>query len=178
MEKDNWFTLACTSDGKDMSKTVKTISDWYDNHETIVNPYTRHTWRTLSEACEVQARRMLELYNVKAESRSGQPYFSEHEMFQDIKEGWILISKDNTDHPLMSERETFYGRLWHDLTHNEIQANFGFIGETQVYRRQVEHAKQYHAKDAVGIDHALYLDIVAQVASGLVYQCFPEQKTF
>jgi hypothetical protein len=177
-KNDTWFQLACVKDSHNMSEPIARISHWYDNHETVLNPYTRSTWATLSQVCETESQRMLARLKVKTESRSGQPYFSEYDMFTDIKAGWLLVSKENDNHPLMNARETFYSRVWHDLTHAEIGANFEFSGESQVYRRQVQHAIQYHAAHAQGIAHALYLDIVAQVASGMTYQQFPIQKVF
>ena|ERR1700693_4226416 len=178
MKKDTWFEQACAKDKVNMADSIARISAWYDENDSRINAYTRFTCSKLSQACETESRRLLSQLKVRAELRAGQPYVSELDMFSDIREGWLLVSRENDNHPLMNARQTFEGRIWHDLTHSLIGANFGFIGETEVYKAQVQHARQYHTAWAQGIDHALYLDIVAQVASGMTYRQFPEQKVF
>lgn len=176
-----WFNSPYLAEYKPSSAdiaNVERIGQWYEEKESVVNSYTEHAWRLLSIESYNQALRMLEKYNVYAEPVAGQPYNNHHEMFEDIKQGILLVSTDNVDHPLMNQYDTFYGRVWHDLTHYEINTGFGFAGEQKACMQQCQHVLTYSQNNYDLLSHALYVDIVGQTANGLLHKRFPIQKVF
>ena len=175
---DSWFTKDCVKSQADVSDKVAEISAYYDKHHTVVDSRTCLLWNTLSAISKLEAERLQHKYNVTVKYVTGQPYDSESAMFADIENGILLVSTENTDHPIMSIQDTLNGRVWHDLTHYEIKSNFGFEGEVATYKRQVTHVQWHYPEFVAVAKHTLYLDIVCQVASGLTYQQFPEQKAF
>ena len=136
---DTWFDKPSVK--SDINPIVQAISDWYDAHETKVNTSTKYLWHHLSRISAIEAERLLRKYNVAAELVRGQPYQTEEEMFQDISKGKLLVSTDNTEHPIQGTLETYIGRIWHDMTHYEAQTNFSFQGECDTYYAQVAQAK-------------------------------------
>ena len=175
---DTWFDKERVKPAESDTELIQRISDWYDTCQTTVNTRTLYLWSHLSRIAAIEAERLLLKYNVKAELVSGQPYQTEAEMFSDIANGRLLVSTENTLHPIQGTLETYIGRIWHDMTHFEIQSNFSFQGECKTYHAQVNHARMFHPEFAATIRHTLFLDIVCQVASGSVYKQFPVQKTF
>jgi hypothetical protein len=180
---EEWFKAVIAEDeGKgqtsdELIAQIQEISDWYDNTPSVLNEETVGIWRELARESAEQADRMMSKYNVNLSIVDGQPYNNLQEMSADIGKGRIAISRDNSSHPVFNEYETISLRIWHDLTHYEIQSNFSFLGECATYRRQVEHTGFSH-RNTFHLQHALYCDIVGQVANGLVHRVFPEQKVF
>lgn len=175
---ERWFQKTCVQDAKSLDEHISKLSAWYDAHDTVVNKETLRLWGILSDLSKQHAQRLCAKHKVTVTETTGQPYDSETAMFHDIKQGCLLISTDNVDHPIMTLQETVQGRIWHDLTHYEEQTNFSFQGETDTYFGQVNQVKQYNPQFLDVAKHTLYLDIVCQLASGKIYQKFPEQKVF
>lgn len=176
-----WFNSPYLTEYKPNAEdigNVERIGQWYEDNESKVTPETIHMWRLLAIESYNQALRFMEKYNVYAEPVSGQPYDNHHEMFADIKQGILLVSTENVDHPLMNQYDIFYERVWHDLTHYEISTGFGFAGEKAAYLAQCQQTLAYSENNYYLISHALYVDIVGQTANGLLHKRFPIQKVF
>lgn len=156
---------------------IQAISDWYDKTPSIINEQTVTMYHCFSNECHDQAKWLTKKHNVKIELVTGQPYLTLEEMSADIRQGILKITTDNTNHPIMFLEDTIALRIWHDLTHYEIQANFGFYGEVRTYEAQCLHVETSW-RNQVYLQHVLYCDIVGQVANGLVHRVFPEQKVF
>lgn len=167
------------SDYTQLRHSIRQISNWYDNTKSRVCFETTSLYHLFSYECHYQAERMANKYKVSILLVDGQPYETLYEMSEDIRQGVLKISTDNALHPLMDLDETISLRIWHDLTHYEIQTNFGFLGEYNTYLRQVEHCQEYSShKDQLALRHVLFCDIVGQVANGLTHRRFPIQKVF
>lgn len=168
---------ATGADVSEIAKTIQDVARWYDETPSVINAETKAIYRTFCEECSDQAKRLVGVFNVKVERVTGQPYLTPSEMFEAIRHGILKISTDNVKHPLMDLDATVDLRVWHDLTHFELQSNFGFTGEYKTYQRQVMHTKS-STRNHQYLDHALYSDIVGQVANGIIHRAFPIQKVF
>ena len=176
-----WFASTDLSNDipeDEVLKQAYAIGKWYDKQVSVVNSDTRYMWILLAQESKYQAARLASKYNVAVTRVTGQPYTLPCEMFSDIAQGTLKISIENIAHPIHNLDDTVALRTWHDLTHYEIKANFGFTGEYKTYTAQVQHAKDYSFRNPKLIDHTLYIDIVGQVGNGLLQMVFPIQKVF
>lgn len=176
-----WFNKTDVSEEnytEELQQRIRTIGEWYDAQVSVVSEKTTAQWNLLAVESEYQAKRLTRKYNVKVDMVEGQPYLTPNEMFADIGKGLLKISIDNAIHPIHSLMDTVYLRIWHDMTHWECKANFGFSGEVKAYQAQVQHTKEFSVRDRATIEHTLYVDIVGQVANGLIHSAFPIQKVF
>lgn len=163
-------------DATELKAEIERVGRWYDETPSVINESTLGMYKAFSEECARQANRMMMKYHVFVNLVTGQPYETLAEMSADIRQGTLKITTDNSNHPAMSLYETADLRVWHDLTHYELQTNFGYRGEYQTYLGQVEHVKNSPHADV--LKHILYCDIVGQVGNGLIHRVFPEQKLF
>ncbi len=139
-------------------------------------------WNILIEESYKQTARILALplyKNLTIQFETGQKYHDALTMCQDIDRGLLVISSDNTRHPVFSHEDTMVGRIWHDLAHHlalRDGSDFTYKGEVITYFEQLKHISQHPYYEDV--KHALFVDVLGQAAFQTETGAFPVQKIF
>lgn len=159
------------------------IAEWYVSQPETGSDTARRIWQEFIPVGYQQCSRLLALPRYKGLQviyELGQRYKTATEMINDIRDNnQLVISSDNTRHPIFSHEDTMVGRVWHDLAHDlayEKGADFTYQGEVQVYFEQLRHVQDY--KNFERIKHALFVDVLGQASVAIEGGYFPVQKIF
>lgn len=159
------------------------IAEWYCSQPETGSDKAKRIWTKLIPVGYQQAQRLLALPRYKGLNliyEKGQRYKTASEMVNDIRDNHqLVISSDNTRHPIFSHDDTMVGRVWHDLAHDlayEHGASFTYQGEVKVYQEQLKHIE--HSPDFAELQHALFVDVLGQAAVTIEGGYFPVQKIF
>lgn len=159
------------------------IAEWYCSQPETGSETAKATWQKLIPVGYQQADRLLALPRYKGLTiiyELGQRYKTASEMVNDIRYNkQLVISADNTRHPIFNHADTMAGRLWHDLAHDlayEKGASFTYRGEVEVYKEQLAHLVGH--PEFIELRHALFVDVVGQAAVTTEAGHFPVQKIF
>lgn len=154
------------------------IAAWYDNAPVIGDK--SYAWHTLASESTAQVNRLLNgpYAGLEILRVTGQPYDSYLDMFDDIDKGILLVSTDNSFHPIFTLEQNIEFRIWHDLAHREAYANFTYKGEVETYNKQLEHIVDFSDGIYRDLRHALFVEVLGQAASMIVNGKFNVQKVF
>lgn len=159
------------------------IAESYCSQPETGSEYAKTVWKKLIPVGYEQAKRLLALPRYKGLTliyEKGQRYKTATEMINDIRDNkQLVISSDNTRHPIFSHDDTMTGRVWHDLAHDmayEAGADFTYPGEVQVYQEQLRHIE--HSPNFVELRHAIFVDVLGQASVVIEDGYFPVQKIF
>ena len=157
------------------------IAEWYIKQPETGSNAARDIWQRFIPVGYQQTAKLLALPRYKGLHiiyELGQRYKTATEMINDIRDNHqLVISSDNTRHPIFSHEDTMVGRVWHDLAHDmayENGADFTYQGEVQVYLEQLRHI--HNNPDFVNLRHALFVDVLGQASVVIEAGYFPVQK--
>ena len=153
------------------------IAQWY-KHAPVFDPKAKPQWEILAKEAHKQVERLLKIYDIELLRVTGQPYNDVYDMFDDIDAGKLMISVDNSEHPVFALEDNIAFRTWHDLAHHEVYADFSYTGEVKTYEKQLAHVEKFSEFPYKDIRHALFVEVLGQAASYMCTGTFAQQKGF
>lgn len=143
------------------------IAHSYDSQPS--DPTLQPHWDALANEC-VRIANILDAQYHISYSHESEPYASAQAMFDDLNNGYFVVSLANCEHPIFTPEENVAWRTVHDiLGHYRSGGTFSWIGEQLAWNSQAS----YHSELA---QLALKTEILGQTASYSVNGTFPTQK--
>jgi hypothetical protein len=131
-------------------------------------------WRELARQCNTAAVTLRREYAV-TEVVEPTPYHTAHQMFRDLDDGRILVSRANSEHPVWTVQDNVNFRLCHDVLGHYTAHNAGDFADFSWEGELAAFAWQERSLFGDDVRRALLTEVVGQAAYALHFGNFGTQ---